>query len=201
MEGGAILLWWVACCAHASCWAARVVSVSLPTLLPQYRIPLPLPLYHLSLDSPFSWPQTPINHNLTSRPRRSSPLSYPRLTYPPSPRPSNPQCAPLQARLRLLNDWADVQRKLPEKAVQSTAGGKTSHLLRPCPTPAAPDVWPVASSKASGVFGGPGMRREGKGRGVRAGGGADVTCPSLLFVFQVRGGRGRAGEEGGRRRG
>eukprot|EP00752_Nemacystus_decipiens_P003463 g3198.t1 len=97
---------------------------------------------------------------------------------------SSLECAPLQARLRLLNDWADVQRKLPEKAVESTAGGKTSHLLRPCPTPAAPDIWPVASSKGGGVFGGPG-RREGRGRGVRAGGGADVTCPSLLFVFQV----------------
>eukprot|EP00903_Cladosiphon_okamuranus_P020087 g18450.t1 len=98
---------------------------------------------------------------------------------------SSLECAPLQARLRLLNDWADVQRKLPEKAVESTAGGKTSHLLRPCPTPIAPDIWPVASSKAGGVFGGPGRRREGRGRGVRAGDGADVTCPSLLFVFQV----------------
>lgn len=95
------------------------------------------------------------------------------------------QCAPLQARLRLLNDWADVQRKLPEKAVESNAGGKTSHLLRPCPTPTAPDVWPVASSKAGGDFGGPGRREVRKGRGVRAGGGADVTCPSLFFVFQV----------------
>ena len=108
----------------------------------------------------------------------------PLFTPPPSP----PQkCAPLQARLRLLNDWADVQRKLPEKAVESTAGGKTSHLLRPCPTPTAPDIWPVASSKGGGVFGGPGRRRDGRGRGVRAGGGADVTCPSLLFVFQVGG--------------
>lgn len=71
--------------------------------------------------------------------------------------------------------------------MESSAGGKKSHLLRPCPTPMAPDVWPVASSKAGGVFGGDGRGgRDGRGRGVRAGRGADVTCPSLLFVFQVR---------------
>lgn len=98
------------------------------------------------------------------------------------------QCAPLQARLRLLNDWADVQRKLPEKAMESSAGGRTSHLLRPCPTPSAPDVWPVPSSKAGGVYGlDLGGGRGVRSRGVRAGGGADVTCPSLLFVFQVMG--------------
>lgn len=111
------------------------------------------------------------------------PTSNPTPTPTPDPNP-NPQCAPLQARLRLLNDWADVQRKLPEKAVESSAGGRTSHLLRPCPTPVAPDLWPVASSKAGGVYGGRG-ERGGRGSGIRAGSGADVTCPSLLFVFQV----------------
>lgn len=80
--------------------------------------------------------------------------------------------------------------------MESSAGGKTSHLLRPCPTPTAPEVWPVASSKGGGVFGAPGRRREGRGRGVRAGAGADVTCPSLLFVFQVGEGTWTGDEEG-----
>lgn len=63
----------------------------------------------------------------------------------------------------------------------------------------APDTWPVPSSKAGGVFGvdGTGVKNR-RGRGVRAGGGADVTCPSLLFVFQVcsKGGEVRGGGGG-----